>query len=125
MIHLEKLGFLLLITVGALIYAAVRGNPHLKRARAWAEFHLVSFVAILLVCLASILFIVIVAIYATVDADFAELPVVRQMNTPIFVKIPLGLLCGALFVELAAAARTSAAWWPTTPPRSKAASVKC
>lgn len=102
MIHLEKLGFLLLISIGALIYAAVRGNPHLRRARDWAHTRLWSFVTLLVVCVATVILIVAVAIYASTDVNFTERSIVRSINTPIFVKIPLALLCGALFVELAA-----------------------
>ena len=102
MIHLEKLGFLLLISIGALIYAAVRGNPHLRRARDWAHTRLWSFVTLLVVCVATVILIVAVAIYASTDVNFTEHSIVRSINTPIFVKIPLALLCGALFVELAA-----------------------
>jgi len=101
MIHLEKLGFLLLILIGALIYAAVRGNPHLRRARDWAHTRLWSFITLLIVCITTVVVIVAIAIYASTDIDFTERSIVRSLNTPIFVKIPLALLCGALFVELA------------------------
>jgi hypothetical protein len=101
MIHLEKLGFLLLIAIGALLYAAVRGNPHLRRARDWMQTHLWSFIVLLASCFTIVIAIVVIAIYASADVNFVEHPLIRNLNTPIFVKIPLALLCGALFVELA------------------------
>ncbi|MEQ9608582.1 MAG: hypothetical protein RLN99_13055 [Kiloniellaceae bacterium] len=100
MIHLEKLGFLLLIAIGALIYVAVRGNPHLRRAREVMQSRLWPFMAVLVGCIVTVLSIVAIAIFASADLDFAERSVIRELNTPISVKIPLALLCGALFVEL-------------------------
>lgn len=105
MIHLEKLGFLLLIVIGAVVYAAGRDNPHLRRAREWALSQLWFMIALLLVCAALVVGMVLVAIAASTDVAFAERALVRHLNTPIFVKIPLALLCGALLVELASVVR--------------------
>ncbi|WP_340119835.1 hypothetical protein [Pelagibius sp. 7325] len=100
MIHLEKLGFLLLIAIGSLIYAAVRGNPHLRRARELIQTRVWPFIAVLAGCVVTVLSVVAIAIFASADLDFADRSIIRELNTPISVKIPLALLCGALFVEL-------------------------
>ena len=104
MIHLEKLGFLLLIAAGALIYVTAqkllkRKGSFLEEAGDWLENHLSLFLFILLACVVGL------SLFAALDVKFPERPVVRHLNTPFFVKVPLALLCGALFIELALAVK--------------------
>ncbi|GAB4394566.1 MAG: hypothetical protein Tsb0032_20900 [Kiloniellaceae bacterium] len=104
MIHLEKLAFLLLIAAGALIYVTARKlvkrkGSFLEKGSDWLENHLSLFLLILFTCVLG------VSLFAALDVKFPERPVVRHLNTPFFVKVPLALLCGALFIELALAVK--------------------